>query len=67
MYLPDKAREVRMLEIYGKNLFLKFFYILNDKRGPSLSPSHNMRILLIFQYVITLFNKVADGLLCFFC
>jgi hypothetical protein len=64
--LSYKARKVGVLKVDRKNVFLKFFDVFDNKRGPPGCPSNDSRIVLIFQDIVSFLNKITDGFGIFF-
>lgn len=61
--LPHERRKLPMLKIFGKNLVLKKIFVLNNKADSSFSPFNYMRILFLFEYSISLHDKIRNLLL----
>lgn len=56
--LPDKRGELLMFEIFGKNLILKQFLILNNEAISVISPLDNMIILFFLENFVCLAYEI---------
>ncbi len=52
-YLADEAVDVAVAEVFGKNNFLKFVDVLDDKLGAACRPKDNLvELRVLFQKIL---------------
>jgi hypothetical protein len=58
--LSHEGRKLFMLKVFGEDLILEEFFILDDKAITTISPFDYMAILLFLQDAVGFYDKIGD-------